>query len=136
MDRLGRSLVAGKAIRSETTRHALFQLFLGLALLFLALGLIWPVGKFLLAIVCVLFPMGVQADDEAVERASRRGTVYLRARDFEHARSIFQGLLSDDLAVWQKDLLRYDFLGVLSLLQQQWAQALEWLEKVERPGIN
>ncbi len=128
----GGVLVAGKAIRSETSRHALFQLFLGLALLFLALGLVWPVGKFLLAILCVLFPLGVQADDEAVERASRRGAVYLRARDFEHARSIFQGLLSDDLAVWQKDLLRYD-LGVLSLLQQQWTQALEWLEKVERP---
>lgn len=130
----GGALITGPALETETKRHSLFQLFLGLAMLFLSLALLWP-GSIGLALALVAFtwPLGLQAADEAtLERASRRGALYIQVNDLERARSVYQGILTEDLAGWQRDILQYD-LGTLSLVQQQWTQALEWFEKVEKP---
>ncbi len=123
-------LMAGNVLGTEITRHSLFQLFLGLAMLFLAVGLLWPVGILVLVLIWAFLPLGLQADNAALETFSRRALLYVQADKLERAQSIYQKLLTDDLALWQKNILRYD-LGTLALQQQQWLQATEWFAKVE-----
>ena len=81
----GGILLSGNVVETEVTHHSLFQLFLGIPLLFLAIALLWPAGKILLVLVWTVLPLGLQADDETLESSSRRAWVYMQARDFERA---------------------------------------------------